>query len=435
MRASTVKIIIFVSSFALLGLIFTQTFWIREEIMLSRKQFDHRADNALADVVEELRSPGDTMPRCTMQSLPGCAMGCNVTDIMAVIDTAKLSALMAKYINYHRLDGHYYYAIVKTSNDSAVYRSPQYPALNTASNPYKACLSCLWKNDYYHLALFFPQKNRVVFLKQVIWLGLTLAFLIIIIFGVTVIIITYLRQKKLSEMKNDFINNITHEFKTPVSTIALAAEVLMKAEPQKHHDRVSRYARIIYDENERMRKQVERVLEIAQQDHDEIKLNPVSFDLHELLNSMIPNICLEKSEKEVKVDYHLQSSNPVIEADIMYVSGIINNITENALKYTRGEPSLSVITADFAEGILLSFIDNGIGMSKESLTHVFDKFYRVPTGNVHNVKGFGLGLYYARQMAEAHNGFIKATSELNKGSRFDVYIPRIFNPKNIRNHE
>jgi two-component system phosphate regulon sensor histidine kinase PhoR len=434
MRPSTVKIIIFISCFALLGLVFTQTFWIREEIMLGRKQFDHRADNALEDVVEELRNYTDS----TAGFVPGtktCSDSCKSLDIMGVLDTALLASLMNKYVSNHRLDKNYYYAVVKTMNDSIVHRSSTFPSVNTVNNPYKACLSCIWKNTYYHLALFFPQKNRVVFLKQVIWLGFTLVFLIIIAFGVATIIITYLRQKKLSEMKNDFINNITHEFKTPVSTIALATEVLMKSERKTLPERVSRYAKIIHDENERMQKQVERVLEIAQQDYNEIRLNPVEFDVHLMLNSIIPNICLEKSEQKVNVNCRFEASYPVIEADAMYISGIINNITENALKYTINKPELTVITADHHQGILISFIDNGIGMSRDSVKHVFDKFYRVPTGNIHNVKGFGLGLYYAKVMVEAHSGYIKVISELNKGSRFDVYLPRIFNPKTIRNHD
>jgi two-component system phosphate regulon sensor histidine kinase PhoR len=423
MRPSTVKIIIFISSFALLGLVFTQTFWIRKEITLGKKQFDHRADNTLRDVVEELRNYSDSAARF-MPMVNHCSLSGKSDDIMDMLDTALLDTLFKKYINYHRLDEHYYYAIVKSGNDSVIYRSTGYPANHRVSNPYKACLSCIYKDTYYHLELFFPQKNKAVFLKQIVWLGLTLLFLTIIAFGVAAIIFTYLQQKKLSEMKNDFINNVTHEFKTPISTIALATEVLMKSERKSLPERVRRYSKIIYDENERMRKQVERVLEIAQQDFHEIKLNPVDFDVHKLLGAVIPNLCLEKSDTEVRFQYFFEASNPIIHADIMYITGVISNITENAIKYSGLDaPELKVITANHQEGLLISFIDNGIGMSRESVKHVFEKFYRVPTGNVHNVKGFGLGLYYAKTMIEAHGGYIKVTSELNKGSRFDVYLP------------
>ena len=423
MRPSTIKIILIVSSFALLGLVFTQTFWIREEILLGRKQFDHRVDNALNDIVDELRDYAGNASRFSdwVSPNPQLAMP---HDIMHVVDTSLLSALIDKYTEYHRLDDQYYYAIVKTSNDSVVYYSPGFPEAGPLPNPYKACLSVIWKEAYYHLALYFPGKNKAIFFAQGIWLVLTILFLIIITTGVAVIMITYLRQKKLTEMKNDFINNITHEFKTPVSTIALAAEVLMKSQPRSLPERVKRYGKIIYDENERMRQQVERVLEVAQQDYQEIRLNPVAVDIHTLLRTTIHALCTEKSNKEVRVDYRLEATDPVIFADQMYITGIVNNITENAVKYSNGNPEIKVVTSDYREGILISFIDHGIGMSRESQKQVFEKFYRVPTGNVHNVKGFGLGLYYAKTMAEIHGGSIHVSSELNKGSRFDVYLPR-----------
>jgi two-component system phosphate regulon sensor histidine kinase PhoR len=174
-----------------------------------------------------------------------------------------------------------------------------------------------------------------------------------------------------------------------------------------------------------MRKQVERVLEIAQQEHHELKLNVEHLDIHKLINKIIPNLVLEKTDKEVKVNYNLQAVNQFIQADKMFVMSIISNITENALKYTNGHPEITLTTSDCLEGILISIKDNGIGMSRESIKHIFKKFYRVPTGALHNVKGFGLGLYYAKVMTEAHGGTIKVQSELNKGSRFDVYLPGI----------
>jgi two-component system, OmpR family, phosphate regulon sensor histidine kinase PhoR len=421
MRPTTVKIILFVSSFALLGLAFTQTFWIRQEIILSRKQFDHRVDNALRDIVAELHDYADSAGRFPARETNVARSGCP-KDILDVLDTTILDALVRKYVDYHLLDHQYHYAIIKTENDSVIYHSPGYLNDGNDSDPYKVCLSGLWKESYYHLSVYFPNKNRTVFIDQGVWLVLTFLFLIIITFGVAVIITTYLRQKKLSEMKNDFINNVTHEFKTPISTIALAAEVLMKSGPKSLSERVKRYSKIIYDENERMRQQVERVLEIAQQDHHEIRLNPSEIDVHGMLHDIIPLLCMEKSDREVRVNYRLEASNPLIYADRMFIAGIITNITENAIKYSGSNPELTIATTDFREGILISFTDNGIGMSRESLKHVFEKFYRVPTGNIHNVKGFGLGLYYAKAMVEAHGGKITASSELNKGSRFDVYL-------------
>ncbi|MBN1144815.1 MAG: HAMP domain-containing histidine kinase [Bacteroidales bacterium] len=429
MRTSTVKIIIFISSLALVGLVFTQTFWMREEIEIARKQFDHRADRALMGIVDELSDHVYNSSRFFPKAY-ACAYLGDSKEVLEALDTMLLQTLVDKYVAYHHLDDDYFYAIVKTTNDSMIYKSAGFPAFNAPADPYKAYLTNIWKDVHYHIALYFPHKNRVIVLKQVLWLGITLLFLVIIIFGVAAIIITYLRQKKLSEMKNDFVNNITHEFKTPVSTIALAAEVLHRNEAKNNPEKIRNYARIILDENERMKQQIERVLEIAQQDHRKIKLEPVQLDVHELLQSIASDLCFRKSEKEININFQLNAVNHVIKADLIYIKGIICNIVENAIKYSSENPELTITTEDFREGILMSFADNGIGMSRESLKMIFEKFYRVPTGNVHNVKGFGLGLYLAKTMTQAHGGHIKVSSEINKGSRFDVYLPSHINNKN-----
>ncbi len=429
MRASTVKIIILISSLALVGLVFTQTLWMREELEIARKQFDHRADRALMGIVDELRDHVYNSSRFFPKTYACPYLG-ESKKVLEVIDTVLLQTLVNKYVAYHHLDDDYFYAIVKTNNDSIIYKSAGFPSVNVPANPYKAYLSNIWKDVHYHIALYFPHKNRVIVLKQVLWLGLTLLFLVMIIFGVAAIIITYLRQKKLSEMKNDFVNNITHEFKTPVSTIALAAEVLYKNEAKSGPEKIRNYARIILDENERMRLQIERVLEIAQQDHQKIKLEPVLLDVHELLQNVSSDLCFRTNEKEINIHFQLNAVNHVIKADFIYIKGIICNLVENAIKYSSENPELTIITEDYHEGVLMSFIDNGIGMNKESMKMIFEKFYRVPTGNIHNVKGFGLGLYLAKTMTEAHGGQIKVSSELNKGSRFDVYLPSHINNKN-----
>jgi two-component system, OmpR family, phosphate regulon sensor histidine kinase PhoR len=435
MRPSTVKSIIIISSFALVGLVFTQTFWIREEIRLSSQQFDHRADYALRDVIEELRGyVADSCSRmqadtaCSLPAKQSCSGLKAQRTFFDVIDTLMLDSLIRKYISYHLLDTNYYYSIIRNSDCSVVFRSRGYPAIAPAIKPHNACLSRAYKGAHSRLSVYFPQKNKVIFANLGIWLALTLVFMSIIIYGVTSIITTFLKQKKLTEMKNDFINNVTHEFKTPVATIALASEVLMKTEdPKTILDRVKRYSKIIYDENERLRVHVERVLEVAQQDHHEIKMEPVEINLHEVIQSVVSSMYPEKAPKPVKVQYKFEASDPVIKGDLMYINGIISNITENAMKYSVEKPELNIVTANHEGYVVISFIDNGIGMSREAVKHIFEKFYRVPTGNVHNVKGFGLGLYYVKEMVEAHGGFIKVTSELNHGSRFDVYLPAMNN--------
>jgi two-component system phosphate regulon sensor histidine kinase PhoR len=430
MRPGTFKIILAICSLALIGLVVTQTFWIRKEIDLNQKQFDHRVDKALADVLDELSSYANNRS-CDFRPHDSCAHACMSASILAVVDTSLLKVLFRKYITYHQLDPYYSFAIVRSSNDSVVFSSGKVGLTANISQPYRACMSCLYKEDYFHLALYFPNKKKSVLADQFIWLALTFVFLIIITSGVALIVITYLRQKKLNEMKSDFINNISHELKTPVSTIALAAEVLIKEQPGQSVDRIVKYAKIIHDENERMRQHLDRVLELAQQDDHNYRLTCSEINIHELIENVVAGLLFKYNYKEIKPRFQLHAVNPVLLADCFYITGIVTNITENAIKYSHGDPELTIITSDDDKGIKISFMDKGIGIAREAQKHIFEKFYRVPTGDVHDVKGFGLGLYFAKTMTEVHGGTIEVSSELNKGSRFDVYIPRKRNQTKI----
>ena len=407
---------------SVIGIIVTQTFWIRKSVKIAQKQFDHRADKALGDVVDELKNYTDGSFRIS-HHLPLHKMVEKSGTIFDVIDTTVLRELMTKYINYHMLSGDYQYAIVRTADDSVIYSTSGYKKIRNRSVPYKACLSCIWKEEYFHLSLCFNNRNKTILLDLSSWLFLSSLFILIIIFSFSFIIYTILRQKKLSELKNDFINNMTHEFKTPISTISLASEVLVNYEPEMPIERIKKYSQIIYDENQRMRDQVERVLNMAQHEKGELKLSKSQLDIHELISNTANLDYFQSNDKKLKITFALNAKKYIIAADELHLVNVIKNIIENAYKYSGEDPKLEISTTDFQNGILICFKDNGIGMSNETQKHIFEKFYRIPTGNVHNVKGFGLGLYYVKTMIEAHGGFIKVSSELNKGSRFDVYLP------------
>jgi two-component system phosphate regulon sensor histidine kinase PhoR len=422
MKRHTTKIIIILAAFSLAGIIATQAFWIKKAWKISQKQYDHRADEALNDVIDELKDYSDSTYR-VLHRLPGLKTKEKPGAILDVIDTVILDSLMHKYIDYHRLSDNFEYAVVKTKDNSVLYASPGYHKIRPKCKPYKACLSCIWKEEYYHLSLCFPNQNKAVLVELSMWLFWSSLFILIIIFSFSCVIYTILRQKKLSEMKNDFINNMTHEFKTPISTISLASEVLLNSETDTSVERVKKYSKIIFDENQRMRYQVERVLSMAQHEKGELKLNKTKVDIHELITYTTENLFYGDQEKRMELKFRFGATRTLLNLDELHITNVIKNIVENAYKYSREDPVLEIITADFQNGVLISFKDNGTGISYENQKHIFEKFYRVPTGNVHNVKGFGLGLYYVRTMVEAHKGFINVHSELNKGSRFDVYLP------------
>jgi len=235
---------------------------------------------------------------------------------------------------------------------------------------------------------------------------------------------TIIKQKKISQIRDDFINNITHEFKTPIATISLASEVLLKEGTGNENKRISNYARVIYDENRRMREQVDRVLQMAILDKNRYNLNRQTINLDELIRNNVNNLCLEHCDREVKVKDKMASANPEVNVDPIHMGNIINNLVSNAIKYSENTPEIIILSKNENGHYIFSIEDKGIGIKKEDQKHIFDKFYRVSTGDIHNVKGFGLGLYYVKTIIEAHGGEINVNSEYGKGTRFDVILPQ-----------
>jgi two-component system phosphate regulon sensor histidine kinase PhoR len=414
---------IVITSVALLGLVVIQTIYLTKEVKVAQEQYDHRAHMALNNVLDELVEHADTGKQSLTSRIHQFKPGTKGV-IFDVLDTVLLDTLMHKYVSYYQLDNSFEYSIIKSSNDSIIYASTDASQIKLLSDPVRACLSCLWKKEYYNLAVYFPARNRIILFEMAIWLILSIIFVIIVIISFIFNIITIIKQKKLTEMKNDFINNMTHEFKTPISTISLAADVLENTTNETSLNRVKKYARIVSEENERLKSQVERVLQIAKLDKDNLTLNLSTIDVEEMINHTVRNLCLEQCKDNANIKLNFKTTTKHIEGDELHIFNVINNLIDNAIKYSPHPPTIEITTSDEKDGIVFSVKDNGIGMQKENLKHIFDKFYRVSTGNVHNVKGFGLGLYYVKNIVEIHNGWIKVESEPDKGSTFTVFLPK-----------
>ncbi len=421
MKKSQITIIILAASISLVGLTITQCSWVWNAINLVQEQHDHRVDMALEEVIDGMVNANDS--ELNRSENPFYSEDQPIITFFEVIDTTLLASLLMQYIDYHKLDPDFEYAILKTSNDSIIYSSLEIIPKSLKKDCHKACLSCLWKEEFFHLEVYFPSQRKVVLVEMSVWLVFTAIFFLILIFTFMYIINTIIKQKKLSEIKNDFINNMTHEFKTPISTISLASEVLLQTNADASPERIKKYLKIIYDENIRMRGQVDRVLQVARLDRDEFSLTKSEFDLHRLVRNTVQHLCFDQCEEVTTVNYHFDADQFILNADEMHIKNVVTNLVDNAIKYSSNGTSLNIQTNNKQEGIVLSIEDDGIGMSKETIKHIFDKFYRIPTGNIHNVKGFGLGLYYVKNMVDAHGGHIEVKSEINKGSRFDIYLP------------
>jgi two-component system phosphate regulon sensor histidine kinase PhoR len=252
----------------------------------------------------------------------------------------------------------------------------------------------------------------------------SILFTLIIITAFFLTIRALLRQKKLSEIKSDFINNMTHEFKTPLATISLAVDALKNEKVVASPEKSAYFIDIIKEENKRMNKQVETILQAALLDRKEIQLNLKMLSVHQIINNAVKNISLPLQEKNGKINLQLDAASDMIMADELHITNIIGNLLDNAVKYAKPEGvSIQISTKNTNQKLIISIKDNGIGMSKETLSRIFEKFYRAHTGNIHNVKGFGLGLSYVKSVVEAHKGIIKPESSLGVGSNFIISIP------------
>ncbi|WP_209331295.1 sensor histidine kinase [Lunatimonas salinarum] len=273
------------------------------------------------------------------------------------------------------------------------------------------------------LVINFPFEQN--YLLRQIWIPLSssLLFLTIIIYCFVYAIRVIFRQKKVSDIKNDFINNMTHEFKTPISTVSLAIEALQDPDIGQRDQFRNRYLNIIKEENIRLGTQVEQVLQAAALDRKDFVLKFEKIDLLELIENVRSHFGLIVEKKGGTIQVHSEVHQPIIEADAFHLANILNNLLDNANKYSPEKPLIDIFVVASGDSVRISIRDNGIGMNKDALKKIFDKFYRVPTGNIHDVKGFGLGLSYVKTMVEAHHGTVQVESELGKGSIFTINLP------------
>jgi two-component system, OmpR family, phosphate regulon sensor histidine kinase PhoR len=274
-----------------------------------------------------------------------------------------------------------------------------------------------------YLLIKFPQQQYFLFRKIWFTLASSIILILVIIFCFAYAIFTILKQKKLSEIKNDFINNMTHEFKTPISTVALACEALRDEDINATKGLKERYLAIIDDENRRLGMQVEKVLQMAVIEKEDLNLKLEEINLHEVILKAVENISFQITSKGGCIATDLNAVKQSLRGDELHLTNIMINLLDNANKYSPEKPDIKIYTQDTAKGIVINIIDKGMGMSREALLKIFDKFYRIPTGNLHDVKGFGLGLAYVKNMVDAHGGEIAVTSELNKGSNFRIFLP------------
>lgn len=317
-----------------------------------------------------------------------------------------------------------YHFRVLASNGREIYRCPDYEA-SGEENSYS---ESLFKNDPVQkmavLKVHFPDQGKLI-ASSVVFFIPSVAFTIILLITFIVTLVLVFRQKKLTEVKNDFINNMTHEFKTPISSISLAAQMLNDDSIKKTPQMLNRLSTTIYDETKRLRFQVEKVLQLSMYEHGKTALKKKEINANELIAGVIHTFTLKVEKNGGKIISDLVAKSPMIFVDEMHFTNVIFNLMDNAVKYKRNDVELELKVSTWNEGkkLCISIQDNGIGIKKENLKKIFEKFYRVHTGNLHDVKGFGLGLAYVKKIITDHKGTIHAESELGIGTKFIIKLP------------
>ncbi len=448
MSNKNLRTVIFLGIASILSILTIQIFWIQKNIefqetnitiqnkqdSLSQVEFNDQVTIALKNVANEIQrinnQPGDLYG-----NVKQLTSNYFTVELQDILDPYLLEQLLKREFYTHNIKEDFQYGIYDCFSDSIVYGDYiafegdsvfTTNAVNTRFDLNEAVQLKL-DSDLHYFSVVFPQIENMS-LDQLSndvtpWyylFGIILFVLIFFAFSVSVI----LKQKKLSEVKNDFINNMTHELKTPIATIRLSSETLMNMTDNADAEKRLRYSSIIYKENKRLESQVERVLNVANMDRKEITLNLTVFDLHEIIEEAKENFEFNQLEEVGGViRLNLAAEKHVINADIVHVTNIINNLIDNAIKYCDKVPEIDITTSNSKNKLHVSIVDNGKGISRENQKYIFDKFYRVPTGNLHDVKGFGLGLFYVRTIIEELGGSIQVKSTLDKGSEFVLTFP------------
>lgn len=341
------------------------------------------------------------------------------------LDTMLLDSLLREKLLEHGIKWNYLYRITTDEKIAVNDFKKSINTCDTAGCYFKVSLS---PNNIFiqpsFLSVYFPKHKTYLF--KTLWLMLLASALIIIFLSLSFYytISTINRQKKLSVIKNDFISNMTHEFKTPISTISLASEMLNDKSISKTPEKIERFVKMIRDENKRLSVLVESILQTSILDKGNFKLKYELLNIHEIIDLAIQNIQIQIDQKNGILTHHFLATQPLFNGDKVHITNIVYNLLDNAIKYSKEKPEIDIKTENYNNGIIFSVRDNGIGISKENIKKIFDKFYRIPTGNVHNIKGFGLGLSYVKAIVEKHGGHIQVDSELNKGSVFKLFLPK-----------
>ncbi|HTX87929.1 MAG TPA: HAMP domain-containing sensor histidine kinase [Bacteroidales bacterium] len=424
------KIIIFtilVMTGALIGLMGIQLYWIRNASAVKESIFRRTVNEAVSRVVSKVEQI-EKRKALEVNQFEGMLNFNRHLPYDSFITVNELDSLISSELNIHGIDTRFEFGIYKMEKAAFLMeKSPNFSReLIEKGYAFPLFASDIFTTPEY-LLIYFPNEKQ--FLLTELWgmLLISIILIIAIVSSFTYTITTIFRQKKLSEIKNDFINNMTHEFKTPISTISLACEALNDPDVGKSEELSRNYVSIIGEENKRLAGMAEKILQTAVLEKGQLKMKREEIDLHEVITDVVRNIRIQVELKDGVILPDFRALEPILEGDRVHLTNLVYNLLDNANKYAPKKPVIRITTENYSGGIILTIEDNGIGISKSDQKKIFDKLYRVSTGNIHEVRGFGLGLSYVKAIVEEHHGRISLESEVGKGSRFRISLP--FSPE------
>ncbi|MEM1326981.1 MAG: HAMP domain-containing sensor histidine kinase [Bacteroidota bacterium] len=421
MKNSTVIRVIVLGVVAIVSVIALQTYWVMKTWDVKEQEFHERAYIALRNVAHEFGKL-NTLPQYDL--IDRVSNNYYVVNVNQNINSSNLEYFLRRELEAVGLHECFQYAIHNCASNKMVSGNMVCAATTVDLVPVQAATEELPTSDkyIYYFGVRFPNRGDDILesmIPTLIFSGILILTLIFFSYSIFVI----LRQKRLSEMQKDFINNMTHEFKTPISTINISANVFLKDPTIANNDRLQRYANIINEQNQRLNNQVEKVLQLAKIEGDQFKLNREVLNINELVKSCLQGVRIKVEEKGGQLNSQLTASASIVSADRLHLNNVLHNLLDNAIKYTNTAPHILVSTQSTATHLTLTIRDNGIGIAKEHQDKIFQKFFRVPTGNRHDVKGFGLGLFYVNNICRAHGWQLQLESMEDEGTSVCIQMP------------
>lgn len=411
MKINRAQIFIALSSLALVLVLFIQVNWIMNTAKIKEELFNEKANMVLSKTTDAL-----------LLDTAACE---RIDDSLNQNDKLLIDNLFKKYMDFYDFHIDYTFKVKKHAGQEVFndfrdnYKTPNQPACIQNNLVDAASKSGI------ELKLVFPSKNDFIFSEMEPMFISSIILILIVLFLFWRTVVSLLKEKEISEHTTDFLNNMTHEFKTPLTNIALAGKMLSKDSIRNDEEKIKHYTGIVLEENEKLVFQVEQMLSMVELEKGEVPLNKTTLNLNDLISDVIKNINIQVENKSGKVTLNLNTNNAVIHGDKIHLTLVFSNLMDNALKYSVDFPNIVVTTLNRENNLIITILDHGIGISEEHQKKIFDKYFRVTKGNIHNVKGFGLGLPYVKKIIELHLGTIEVKSELNNGTTFTITLPNV----------